>query len=161
MGEPSSRRDFVVAVCVLMLPVALLLWFHVAVAAEWSESRSLASRGVPTEAIVVDREALSGPRTEGYRVTYRFEAPGTGGEVRMYTSTADVDRSTYDALAVDSPAEIRYDADDPTQSDLARNDRVASMLFILVVIDVAVVAVGLSIVRAGRSEQRTLPLAHE
>lgn len=152
MTTGATRREAAIAVAAVALAVAVVVWFHAAVVVEWRRSASLEASGVLVTGEVIDSESLAGPRTDGHRITYRYVAPGPDGRETVYSSTRDVDRATYDALSIGSAVEVRYDPDDPQRSDLARNDRLAMMLLVVGLIDLALIVAGVSVVRSARAE---------
>ncbi len=152
MTTGVTRRELAIALAAVALAVAVVVWFHAAVVVEWRRSASLGASGVLATGEVIGNESLAGPRADGHRITYRYVAPGPGGRETVYSSTRDVDRATYDALSIGSEVEVRYDPDDPQRSDLARNDRLAMMLFVVGLIDLALIVAGVSVVRGARAE---------
>ncbi|MEZ5256959.1 MAG: DUF3592 domain-containing protein [Ilumatobacteraceae bacterium] len=150
-ARPPERwwERFVVVVA-LVAPVVFLGWLHLGVAREWRESRSLAASGVVAMAQVVERSGSSVPgNADRYVITYRFALDG-----RDYVRSIDVDRATYDASAEGATLEVRYDAANPERSTVARNDRVSTLLALVLLVDVAVAGVVLVIVRSARRDVR-------
>ncbi|MGE0879283.1 MAG: DUF3592 domain-containing protein [Acidimicrobiia bacterium] len=154
MSPNLSRREFAIAVVALVLPLALLVWLHRAVVVEWNKSRSLAATGVRTDAAVIAAEAAGVPRSYGYRVTYRYTATGRDGTVTNHVATDDVDRATYEASTPGTALAIRYDRDDTARSAIVRNDRFADMVFIVGVVDLALLAAAVAIARSSRAEAK-------
>jgi hypothetical protein len=148
----ATRREMTIAIAAVSAVVGFLVWFHAAVVVEWCRSRSLGSSGVPAIGVVVDNESLTGPRVDGHRVTYRYAVPGSDGSETSYIATRDVDRATSDALSIGSEVEVRYDREDPARSDLARNDRLATMLFIVGAIDLLLMVAAARVVKVARAE---------
>ncbi len=151
MNQQATLRAGLIAVAALSLPLIFIVWLHWTVAAEWRGSRSLAADGVSAVAEVVATDASTGPRTEGYRVTYRYLVVGPNGTSTSFSGTRAVDRATYDSLEVGGTVEIRYDPADEARSDIARNDRLATMLVVLVVVDISLVGAGVVIARSARA----------
>ena len=152
MSPNLSRREFAIAVVALVLPLALLVWLHRSVVVEWNKSKSLAATGVRTDADVVSTEATDVPRSYGYRVTYRYTATGRNGSVTNHVATAAVDRATYDASTPGATLAIRHDRDDTARSTIVRNDRFADLVFIVGVVDLALLAAAIAIARSSRAE---------
>ncbi len=154
MSPNLSRREFAIAVVALALPLALIVWLHRAVIVEWNKSRSLAATGVRTDADVLSTEATDVPRSYGYRVTYRYTATGRDGTVTNHVATAAVDRATYDASTPGTALAIRYDRNDTARSAIVRNDRFADMVFIVGVVDLALLAAAIAIARSSRADAK-------
>ena len=151
MTQRVSLRDAAIAVAALLVPLIFVGWLHWMVLDEWRTSRSLASTGVATVAGVLDAEADIGPRSEGYRVTYRYDVIGSNGATATRVATTSVDRATFDSIDIGQTVDIRYDPDDPSRSDIARNDRLTTMVAIMVLVDLALVGVVVAIVRSSRA----------
>lgn len=150
----ASGRERVIGFGVIALTVGLLVWLHAAVVVEWQRSTSLAADGVAVQGEVIETESLAGPRSDGYRVTYRYVAPAADGRPTQFTATRDVDRATYDSMSVGYRIEVRYDPEDPQRSDVARNDRLAMMLFIVGILDLLLAVAAVRIVQGVRQRPK-------
>jgi hypothetical protein len=139
------------AVAVAMLSVVFLVgglvWSHWSVYRSWRTASDLAESGVAVEADVLAADESHGPRSvDSYRLTVRFD-PGTGSPV---VDEIDVDVATYTVATIADRTTVLYDPNRPDRYDIEGNDQHGLDAFILGVVDLALLAAGVVVVRKAR-----------
>ena len=84
----------------------------------------------------------------GYGLRYRFDTVGAGGVSGQHEANANVSPDLYDRLTSQRGVTVRYDAADPSRSDLEGN---VNRGWTLVIVLAALLAIGAAIVQRRRA----------
>ncbi len=139
----------IIGVVVALVVVAL----HAYTFWRYSQQKAIESGPVTSAEVTEKEERTNQDGIVFYYVSYAYEAPDPAGGTRKYEARKEVSHNAYWAAPSEGErAEIRYVADDPSQSNLVGNDaRLIWNYLLLGAVDLALLVFLVLLIRSSAS----------
>lgn len=128
--------------------LAFLIWYHIATLKAWNLRQSLKESGVQVEAEVIGKPSTKSHRTSTFYLKYEYlvRAEAEGGiQDQKFQGEAEVDEEKYRQSRIGGRVAVWYDKVEPSKSQLLDNFDVSKRLFMLILVDLAILITALVI----------------